>query len=143
MHKDDANPTWMFSGEVSDDGDYALLSIGESCDPVNKLYVAKLKNKALVPGEEIAWNRIVDDFGAKYSYITNEGTRFFFLTNLNAPKYRVVYYDLDKPANGFVEFIAQQDNVILEEVIVFAKDKLAINTLVDVKASFKLLSIEK
>lgn len=42
IYSDQDHPEHMFSIEVSDCGSYAILSIGESCDPANKLYVAPL-----------------------------------------------------------------------------------------------------
>jgi hypothetical protein len=32
--------------------------------------------------------KLVDNFDASYSYVANEGTVFYFQTNLNAPRYR-------------------------------------------------------
>jgi hypothetical protein len=41
------HPNWMCGASVSDDGDYVVLSVSESTDPVNRLYVARLENKGL------------------------------------------------------------------------------------------------
>lgn len=75
---------------------------------------------------------VVDVFEASYQYITNEGTLFYFKTNLNAPKNRVVKYDLCAPETGFVEVIPEADDVI-EFLTVVDKDKLIIVRLKDVK----------
>lgn len=40
--KDPEHPSRMFSAEVSDDGKYILLTVSESCDPKNLLYIARL-----------------------------------------------------------------------------------------------------
>ena len=105
--KDPNNPTHMFGSEVSDDGKYLIVTVTESCDPVNKLYITEIKPGQKMDHQQPAFVKVVDDFKAEYSYITNEGTRFFFKTNLLAPRYRVVTYDLAKPADGFQELIPQ------------------------------------
>ncbi len=92
------NPTWMFGAEVSDDGRYVLIDITESCEPVNKLYILDTQGKAIQDMGSLHFGKIVDNFDAEYEYITNEGTLFFFKTNLNASRYRIVTYDLSDPS---------------------------------------------
>jgi len=40
----------MCGATVSDDGDYVVLSISESTDPVNRLFIARLQNKGVGTG---------------------------------------------------------------------------------------------
>ena len=42
IYEDPSNPTHMFGAEVTDDGHYAIVTVSESCDPVNKLYLIDL-----------------------------------------------------------------------------------------------------
>jgi prolyl oligopeptidase len=64
--------------------------------------------------------------------MTNEGNVFYFLTTLDAPKKRVVKYDLDDPSAGFVQVIAESKDV-LEWDLVVDHDKLVLVYLQDVK----------
>lgn len=41
--------------------------------------------------------KVVDNFEAEYSYIANDATVFYFKSNLKAPRYKIVKYDLSKP----------------------------------------------
>jgi prolyl oligopeptidase len=41
--------------------------------------------------------KLVEKFEAQFSYITNEDRTFFFHTNLDAPKYRLVKITLPPP----------------------------------------------
>jgi hypothetical protein len=38
--------------------------------------------------------KLIDNWEAQYGYVTNEGTRFWFKTNLNAPKNKLITIDL-------------------------------------------------
>ena len=94
MFETPENPTWMSGASVSDDGDYILVSIAESTDPVNKLYIAKRTDDWVTKG--LSFVKVVDNFEASYDYVTNDGPIFYFKTNLNAPKYKVVSLDFTK-----------------------------------------------
>mmetsp|Transcript_21706 Transcript_21706/g.32211 ORF Transcript_21706/g.32211 Transcript_21706/m.32211 type:complete len:773 (-) Transcript_21706:28-2346(-) len=83
---------WMFQAEVSDDGEYVVLSVSESCEHVNAVYYAKLPNKAIP--DQFKFTPLIDNFDAEYDYVTNTGTRFFFKTNLNAPRGKLIAIDL-------------------------------------------------
>ncbi len=90
---------WMSSGSVTDDGQYLLIYITESCDPVNRLYYAKISDLGLsdpktkgIDSSKVV--KLIDNFEAEYAAIANFGTTFFFRTNLKAPKGRVISCDL-------------------------------------------------
>ncbi len=85
-------PEWGFSPVVSEDGRWLVVHIWESTEERNRVYVDDLG----VPG----WNLVpvLDDFDASWSFLGNEGTRFWFQTNLDAPRSRVVSLDVTRPA---------------------------------------------
>lgn len=48
----------------------------------------------------LRWQKIVDNFDAGYDYVTNNGEEFFFLTNKDAPRYKIVKVDLRQPGQN-------------------------------------------
>ncbi|KAJ3058042.1 hypothetical protein HDU99_006997, partial [Rhizoclosmatium hyalinum] len=142
IHKDASNPTHMFGVSVSDCGRYLILTVSESCDPKNLVYVADLQkqfgtNSVLgVP----TFSPIVDKWEAEFSCIANEGTTFFFETTSNAPKKRIVKYDLTKPELGFVEVVAETENP-LDFNNVVDENKLVLVYLKDVKHVMKVYEL--
>jgi prolyl oligopeptidase len=42
------NPNHMPGAKVSDDGRYLIVTVGESCDPMNKLYICDLTEQGLL-----------------------------------------------------------------------------------------------
>ena len=37
-------PKWMIGAEVSDDGNFVLITLSEGCDPVNRLFYADISS---------------------------------------------------------------------------------------------------
>ena len=50
---------------------------------------------------KLEWIKIKDDFDSGLFYIANNGNIFYFESNLNAPKSKVVRYDLDHPVYAY------------------------------------------
>ncbi|KAG0360770.1 hypothetical protein BG005_009998 [Podila minutissima] len=132
IYLDTANPTHSPSADVSDDGKYIILTISKDCDPVNKLFIVDLEAHNHVVSKDFNINKVVDNFKAEYDYLTNEGTTFFFKTNKDAPRYKVVKYDLANPDEGFVEIVPQVEDV-LSHVSVVNQNRLLLAYMHDVK----------
>ena len=128
--EDPENAQWMFGAEVTDDGRYLLLSTGEGCDPVNKMWYLDLEAAGggtegsdrsfadvVRASERLPFVRLVDTFDAQYDYIGNDGTHFTFKTNLNAPKYKLVRVAIDdremhgKP-DAWTDLVAEREHVL-------------------------------
>src|SRR5262249_4984380 len=93
---------WMFGGEATEDGHYLVITVRKSSAPKNKVLYVDLKAGDRKPVE------LVGDFEDEYNFIDNDGPVFFFFTNKNAPRGRVVAIDVRKPAEkDWVELIPQ------------------------------------
>lgn len=93
-------PDHMFGTEITDDGRYLIMGTHKDTSPSSKTWIAdltKLDLKAATKSIEIDWTKVVDEFGASFDCIANDGTRFYFTTNKKAPRYKIVTYDLAKP----------------------------------------------
>lgn len=106
------DPEWIMGVEVTDDGKYLLVCPGSGCDHVNRVFVADISGEAWAAwlaaadeaaaaspttgavavgeGPQMPLRRLVDDFRGEFEYLTNEGTLFWFKTNLDAPRGRVI-----------------------------------------------------
>jgi prolyl oligopeptidase len=119
---------------VSEDGALLFISISESTAPVNKLYVAPVAEAvaAAAAGVALAPNKLVDNFDASYAYITNKGDDIFFLSNLAAPRYRVVRMNLRTPSD-LVDVIPQHTSDVISDVSCARGDRLVVVWTRDVK----------
>jgi prolyl oligopeptidase len=124
----------MYGSEVSDDGRYLILSIFKDTNPSSKTWILDLTKTDLAGGKDaLQWQKIVDEFGCAYSYIANDDTRFYFQTNAQAPKYKMVTLDLAKPQEGFEDLIKEDPDSILTSASVVNGDDLLLLRSRDVK----------
>ncbi|KAF9311558.1 hypothetical protein BG003_007285 [Podila horticola] len=133
VYLDTTNPTHSPSAAISDDGKYLIFRIAKDCEPVIKLYLVDLEEVNNVISADLPYNKIVDNFDAGYDYVTNDGPVFYFQTNKDAPRSKVVRYDLSKPEEGFVDIVPQAKDVLMS-VLVVNENKLVLQYMHDVKS---------
>jgi prolyl oligopeptidase len=93
---------WGFSGGVTDDGRYLVIHVWQGTDTRNRFFYKDLHQ----PDAKVV--ELLNDFDADYSFIDNVGTTFYFRTDLNAPRGRVIAIDLGTPRRvNWVEVIPQ------------------------------------
>ncbi|XP_051992604.1 prolyl endopeptidase-like [Xyrauchen texanus] len=137
------NPKWHSSLTISDDGRYAVLSITEGCEPVNRLWYCDLQQLASGITGLLPWVKLVDTFEAQYTYITNEGTVFTLRTNLDAPRYRLINIDLQKPERTqWRNLIFQHEKDVLGFVECVNQRHLLVNYKHDVKDILQLYELD-
>ena len=78
----------------------------ESTAPVNRLFYRKLNRapssvSSLFAGETV---KLIDNFDASYEYVANIGSKFWFNTNLHAPKSKIITHDLNDPLPADFKF---------------------------------------
>ena len=83
-------PQWSFYPAVSDDERYLVLYVYHGTDQKNLIYYRSL-------GQEEDFNELIPDWEAGYYFLGNDGETFYFLTNFEADRGRVVAIDIDKP----------------------------------------------
>jgi prolyl oligopeptidase len=112
-----AEPLWMFSATVSHDGSLVFVSVGDSCDPTNRVYWFTIEAFQAFKNKEVGaleYHTLVDSFDAGFNYVDSEGRKVLFQTNLDAPKYRLVSIDLDAkaPLDEMIEVVPESEHVL-------------------------------
>ena len=117
-------PEWGFNATVSDAGNYVIFDVSHGTDERNRVYYLALGDatKPTLDGDVV---KLLDDFDASYDFIGNDGTTLYFLTNLDAPRYRVIEIDTDNPGRSqWKEIIAESEDV-LENVLIINEQLVA------------------
>jgi prolyl oligopeptidase len=98
---------WGFSGGVTEDGRYLVISVWRGTDPNNLVFYKDLAN----PESPVI--ELISEFEANYSCVANEGTRFWFRTDRQAPKGRLIAIDLTQPdPTQWQEVIPEGENTL-------------------------------
>ena len=80
---------WQSHGEVTDDGKYLVITISKGTDNKYRILYEDLSKPKPEPV------LLVDDFEDEWSFIDNVGPVFYFKTDRDAPKGRVVAYNVE------------------------------------------------
>jgi prolyl oligopeptidase len=94
-HKD-----WLFNAGVTDDGEYLIINVSQGSDPKNRIFYKELRQ----PDSKVV--ELLNKQDAAYSFIDNDGPVFWFRTDLNAPRGRIVAIDVRNP-NEMKELVPQ------------------------------------
>jgi prolyl oligopeptidase len=113
VYKRPDHPDWGFSAGVSEDGRYLVITIHVGTDHRYRITYRDLDEPLAMPVD------LIDNFENEYSFIDNDGPVFYFKTDYQAPRCRVVAIDLRKPGREF-----------WKEIIPEAKENLTSVTLV-------------
>ncbi|WNG21945.1 S9 family peptidase [Cystobacter fuscus] len=98
---------WGFGGRVTDDGRYLVINVSRGTEQKNLVFYKDLKD----PKAKVV--ELLRDWDAEYDFIANDGTLFWFKTDLDAPRGRVVAIDLRKPERKeWKEIIPQGEETI-------------------------------
>jgi prolyl oligopeptidase len=96
---------WGFGGHVTEDGRYLIISVWRGTDPNNQVFYLDLAD----PNAKVV--ELIKGFHAEYSFVANDGPVFYFTTDLDAPKYRVIAIDTRSP-EARKEIIPEAEGVL-------------------------------
>jgi prolyl oligopeptidase len=129
-------PDWGMNATVTDDGRYAVLHIWLGTDRRNRVYYLDLKDAKhpRIKGEVV---RLLDDFDASYNFIGNDGPVFYFLTDLEAPRKRVIAIDSRHPERARWRELIPQTADVLDGVAII-HDVFVANYMHDASSRLRL-----
>jgi prolyl oligopeptidase len=133
-------PEWFFEGDVTHDGRFVVMSVSKGTEEKHLLYFKDLGDPAN-PKIDAPFTPIIDQWEADVRVIGNVGDRLLMLTDLGAPRYRVVAVDLrNPPRDQWREIVPESSNLLEGGVLVGGK--LVLNYLVDAKSELQVVSLE-
>ena len=101
--EDQEHKEWRAIPTVTDDGRYLILTIGKGTDNKYRILYRLLDQAGQKPVH------LVGEFDADFTFIDNDGPVFWFRTDKNAPRGRVIAIDIRKPEpENWVDLIPEQ-----------------------------------
>ncbi|MFM8570627.1 MAG: prolyl oligopeptidase family serine peptidase, partial [Pirellula sp.] len=86
---------WGFSGTVSDDGSYLVISVWRGTEKKNLVFYAAIVEGKIPTKQDVV--ELVGEFNADWQFLGNDKDRFYFETDESAPRHRIVAIDLAQP----------------------------------------------
>ena len=126
---------WGFNGEVTDDGKYLVISVWKGTDPNNLVFYKDLT----LPDSPVV--ELIQNFEADYSFVSNDGTKFWFRTDLEAPKGRLIAIDLTQPDRGQWQEVIPESEDTLGSVGILNNQFVA-DYLKDAYTNIRIFSLE-
>ena len=108
-------PGWGYGTYVTEDGSYLILSISKDTSPRSQVFYKDLRV------ERSGFKELLKGFDASYGFIDNDGPVFYFVTDLDAPRYRVVAIDINRPEKKAWREIIPQAEHKLESASLFGE----------------------
>ncbi|BAU14841.1 prolyl oligopeptidase [Leptolyngbya sp. NIES-3755] len=125
----------LLGGSVTEDGNYLVIYVRFGSAPKNLIYYKDLTtpDAPVVP--------LIDVLEAEYSLIDNEGGLFWFETNLDAPRGRVIAIDLKNPDLANWQEVIPEAAETLQGVSLFGNQFVA-SYLKDAYSQIKVLNLQ-
>jgi len=134
------NPDETIVGSVSHDGQYLFLEVSKVTERQDQLFFKDLRNPH-APVMDSLFVPIFPRFEAEIKIIGSFKNRLFVLTDLEAPKYKIVEIDLNNPARESWKVIVPASKDLLESAALVG-GKLVISFLVDAKSKLSVYDLE-
>ncbi len=134
------DPDLAFDGEVSHDGHYLLMLINKGTEEKDLLYFKDLGDPTM-PKIEAPFQPIIDKFEAEFKVVGSIGTRVYVVTDLNAPRYKIIEIDLTNPSRDHWKEVIPQSKDLLEDATLVG-GKLVVKYLVDAKNQLLVFNLD-
>lgn len=149
-----ADPDYAVTAQVSSDGKYLIITLHDSSTSAKKIHMADLSEfhayrKAAATGaaQFIPVLKLVDEMEAAFHYVMNDGDQYYFETNLDAPRKRIVRTDLASfkflGLTMWEEVVPEQkDHIVLQDAHPVAQSLLVLQLLKDVRNVLHVYSLQ-
>jgi prolyl oligopeptidase len=127
---------WFVTGSATDDGAYLIINLGAGTDVKNRVYYKDLRAK------DVPVVKLLDDADASYNFIDNVGPVFYFETNLDSPRGKVVAIDTRRPERGQWKTIVPESRDTLEAASLLNNNMLAATYLQDAHGLVKIFKTD-
>jgi len=128
------HPEWGFGTDLSDDGQYLLIYVSQGTDSRNRLFYKDLAGNSPVM-------ELLPELDATYTFIGNDGSLFYFMTNMDAPRSRIIAIESTNPEKkNWKTLISENESVLQSAQII--NDQFVIIYMQDAHDIIKLFHLD-
>jgi prolyl oligopeptidase len=126
---------WQFHGKITDDGRYLVITVSKGTDDKYRILYQDITRDGARPVE------LIDNFDHEYSFVDNDGPVFWFKTDRDAPRGRVIAIDTRDPdPKGWKEIIPQAEETLGHVDVV--GDRFLASYLKDARTRVKVFDLD-
>lgn len=126
---------WGFGGNVTEDGRYLIISVWLGTDSRNLTFYKDLTQ----PNSKVV--ELINKLESDFSFIENDGDVFYFRTDLEAPRGRVIAIDTKNPARANWREVIPQTAETLESANVI-NNQFVVDYLKDARSQIKIFDLK-
>ena len=135
-----AQPKWLLEAGVTEDGRYAVISVKRGDQNENLLRYIDLGDPR-APRLDAPVTPLIDTWDAEYGVIGNNGPLFFVLTDLDAPRRRIVAIDIRSPARKNWKTLVPEGPDVIESADVIG-GRFVVKTLHDAQNRLLIFGLD-
>jgi len=102
---------WGFDSRVSENGKYLVIHVWQGTDVRNRFFYKDMESTQGII-------ELVPELEANYQFIDHDGSVFYFRTDLDAPRGRVIAIDIQTPQKDHWKTIIPESSDVLEYIII-------------------------
>ena len=126
---------WEFLGRVTDDGKYLIVTVAKGTDDKYRILYMPVDD----PDARLV--ELIDNFDHEYSFLDNDGPVFWFKTDRDAPRRRVIAIDTRSPKpEQWKEVIPQKEETLGDVNVV--GDRFIASYLKDAHTQVKVFALD-
>ena len=135
IHENPENPKFGFLPEVSEDGKYLVITVWQGTDDRYRVLYQNLDD----PNSKLT--ALIENFENEYSFLGNDGSRFYFKSDFDAPKKCILSIDTLHPEQGHWKVIVPESDDSMESAGIVGKNFI-VQYLQDAKSLVKLYKLD-
>lgn len=109
------HPERNHTAEVTNDGRHAIVTSSVGTDARYEIHVIDLKRRS---GDDWTVEPLVTGFENDWRLVDGMGGKLWFVTNWQAPRYRLVAIDLDDKKREWHELVSQKEDILQQGTII-------------------------
>jgi len=134
VYEDSEHKELSFTPFITEDGKYLVLYVEHGTDPKNRVYYREVESQN-------RFIKLLDKADANYAFAGNLDTLFYFRTDLDAPRDKVIQINIKNPdPKNWKEIIPQATEVLSDARMI--DDQLVIVSMQDAHDKLKLCDFD-
>jgi len=128
------NKELAFAPSITEDGKFLILNVYHGTDPKNRVYYRPIQSNG-------PFIKLLDDADARYDFVGNVDSVFYFNTDLDALRGRLIAIDINNPArNNWRTILRQTEDVI--DYVALINNHFVVAYMHDVRHQLRIYNLD-